>query len=304
MRVWNLDKLYKGFDDVEYKSDLEKVDKSILEANSQIIDFENYDNKLAKLNRYLNNEITLNNLIGKLFRYASLTSAVETTNQDANKMTNLLRSKLTELTKLNTLFVKWVAKYPELEKDIENNPFLKEHEFFLNEVKEQAAHMLDDELEILVAKLRQTGSTAWGTLQSLLTSTLEVEYDGKIITLSEVRNMAEDPDPVVRRKAYEAELKSYAKIDKSVAASLNSIKGEVNTISKARGFKSPLDQALYNSRMSMETLEAMQAAVMDYIPVFREYLKRKAELLGHENGLPFYDLYAPIGEANKRFSID
>ena len=85
MRVWNLDKLYKGFDDVEYKSDLEKVDKSILEANSQIIDFENYDNKLAKLNRYLNNEITLNNLIGKLFRYSSLTSAVETTNQDAKK---------------------------------------------------------------------------------------------------------------------------------------------------------------------------------------------------------------------------
>jgi len=304
MRVWNLDKLYKGFDDVEYQNDIEKVDKLILEANSQIIDFENYDNKLAKLNRYLNNEIAFNNLIGKLFRYASLTSAVETTNQDANKMTNLLRSKLTELTKLNTLFVKWVAKYPELEKDIDNNPFLKEHAFFLNEVKEQAAHMLDDELEILVAKLRQTGSTAWGTLQSLLTSTLEVEYDGKIITLSEVRNMAEDPDPIVRRKAYEAELKSYAKIDKSVAASLNSIKGEVNTISKARGFKSPLDQALYNSRMSLETLEAMQAAVMDYIPVFREYLKRKAKILGHKNGLPFYDLYAPIGEANKRFSID
>ena len=113
MRVWNLDKLYKGFDDVEYQNDIEKVDKLILEANSHIIDFENYDNKLAKLNRYLNNEIAFNNLIGKLFRFASLTSAVEATNQQANKMTNLLRSKLTELTKLNTLFVKWVAKYPE-----------------------------------------------------------------------------------------------------------------------------------------------------------------------------------------------
>lgn len=304
MKKWNLERLYKGFDDPSYQTDLEKLEKMILEANSQIIDFENYDEKLAKLNKYLNNEMMLNDLVGKLYRFASLTEAVESTNQQATKMTNLLRSKLTELTKLNTLFTKWLAGYPELDKDIEKNPFLKEHEFILNEIKEQASHMLGDEMEILVAKLRQTGSTAWGTLQSLLTSTLEVEYDGKVITLSEVRNLAEDPDPKVRRNAYEAELKSYIKIEKSVAASLNSIKGEVNTISKARGFDSPLNQALYNSRMTMETLSAMQEAVMDYIPVFREYLKRKAKLLGHKNGLPFFDLYAPMGEANKRFTIE
>ena len=164
--------------------------------------------------------------------------------------------------------------------------------------------MLSDDMELMIAKLRQTGSSAWGTLQSLLTSTLEVEYEDRIITLSEVRNMAKDPDPKVRKKAYEAELNAYKKIDKSVAAALNSIKGEVNTVSKAKMFDSPLDQALFNSRMSMETLEAMQAAVKDYYEVFRSYLKRKAELLGHKNGLPFYDLYAPIGSVNKRFTVE
>lgn len=304
MKKWNLDKLYLSFDDPRFTQDLEQVEKLILEINSQAIDFANYDERVKKLIRYMNNEINFDKLVGKLYRFASLTESVESTNQTAVKMSSLLRRKLTELTKIGTVFVKWVAKYPDLEKDINDNTFLKEHEFYLLEIKEQATHMLEDEMELMVARLKQTGSSAWGTLQSLLTSTLEVEYEDKIITLSEVRNLADDSDPIVRKKAYEAELASYKKIDKSVAAALNSIKGEVNVISQARGFESPLAQALNNSRMSKETLEAMQTAVVDYYDVFRSYLKRKAELLGHKNGLPFYDLYAPIGSVNKRFTIE
>lgn len=304
MRTWNLEKLYLGFDDLNFKDDFARLEKLILEINSQIIDFQNYDDKLKKLLRYLNNEITFSNLIRKLFSFASLTESVESTNQDAVKMSSVLRRKIAELTKASTVFNKWVASYPELEKDIENDMFLKEHKFYLLEIKDNAKHILSDDLELMIARLRQTGSSAWGTLQSLLTSTLEVEFDDKIITLSEVRNLADDADPVVRKKAYEAELKAYKKIDKSVAAALNSIKGEVNTISQARGFSSPLEQALYNSRMSKETLDAMQDAVKDYYEVFRSYLKRKASLLGHKNGLPFYDLYAPMGKVNKRFTIE
>jgi pepF/M3 family oligoendopeptidase len=304
VRTWNLEKLYLGFDDPNFKDDFARLEKLILEINSQIIDFQNYDDKLKKLLRYLNNEITFSNLIRKLFSFASLTESVESTNQDAVKMSSVLRRKIAELTKASTVFNKWVASYPELEKDIENDMFLKEHKFYLLEIKDNAKHILSDDLELMIARLRQTGSSAWGTLQSLLTSTLEVEFDDKIITLSEVRNLADDADPVVRKKAYEAELKAYKKIDKSVAAALNSIKGEVNTISQARGFSSPLEQALYNSRMSKETLDAMQDAVKDYYEVFRSYLKRKASLLGHKNGLPFYDLYAPIGKVNKRFTIE
>ena len=47
----------------------------------------------------------------------------------------------------------------------------------------------------------------------------------------------------------------------------------------------------------------MISAMTDYLPEFRKYLKRKGEYLGHKNGLPWYDLYAPIGEASKEFTI-
>ena len=171
------------------------------------------------------------------------------------------------------------------------------------EVIQFAEHTLDDKTETLISKLTQNGSSAWARLQSLLTSTLAVEYDGKEITLSEVRNLASDPDAEIRKKAFDAEINAYSKIEKSVAASLNSIKGEVNVLTEARGYESALAQSLAVSRMKKETLDAMQAACLDYMDVFRDYLKRKAEILGHENGLPFYDLFAPIGEANITFTI-
>jgi len=304
MKKWSLDKLYLGFDDPKYQEDLTKIDQMIQEINGQIEELNNYDDKLNKLLRFMNYEIEFDHLIGRVYSFAGLTESVDSTNPQAVKMTSVLRRKMTELTKVNTVFNKWLANYPSLENDIENNAFLKDHAFYLQEIKAKASHMLSDDLEMMVAKLRQTGSSAWGTLQSLLTSTLEVEYESKIITLSEVRNLADDASPSVRKNAYEAELKAYKKIDKAVAAALNSIKGEVNTLSSARGFKSPLDQALFNSRISEATLNAMQEAVKDYYGIFRSYLKRKAELLGHKNGLPFYDLFAPMGSVNKRFTIE
>jgi pepF/M3 family oligoendopeptidase len=304
MKVWNLDKLYLGFDDPNYQKDLAKVDELIAKINKQESLLTNYEQKQEKLLNYLKQEIEFSVLVRKLLHFASLTQSVESTNPLASKNTAILRRKLTELTKIQTIFTKWIANYPEINQDIASNDFLKEHEFYLKEIQEEAKHLLTDDLELIIAKLRQTGSSAWSILQSLLTSTLEVEYDGKIITLSEVRNLAEDKDQDVRKKAFEAEIKAYEKIDKSIAAALNSIKGEVNTISEARGFASPLDQALHMSRMQKETLTAMQEAVKDYYEVFRAYLKRKAKLLGHKNGLPFYDLNAPIGSFNKHFTIE
>ena len=90
-----------------------------------------------------------------------------------------------------------------------------------------------------------------------LTSTLKVEYEGKEISLSEVRNFSSDNDPEVRRKGYEAEMKAYPKIAPSVAYALNGVKGEVNMLCELRGFESALDQAVYQSRMERSTLDAL-----------------------------------------------
>ena len=68
-----------------------------------------------------------------------------------------------------------------------------------------------------------------------------------------------------------------------------------------------LDQTLFNSNMDRATLDAMLTAMREALPAFRKYLRKKGEILGHKNGLPFYDLFAPIapkGYTPKTYAID
>ncbi len=304
MNNWNLDKLYKGYDDPAFSTDLATLDVLIADIKRDKAALVGYADKVGVLKRYLTRDIEFSRLADRLYQFVSLKESVNSTDQEAVKLLNLFQTKFTELTATETAFKAWVANYPNLSADIEANPLLKEHQFRLEEICDKAKYMLDEKTESLIAKLRQTGSMSWGRLQSLLTSTVAVTYEGKEITLSEVRNLAYDSDASVRKAAYIAELAAYQTIEKPIAFALNGIKGEVNTLAEARGYASPLAWTLKQSRMSQATLDAMLAVMQDYLPVFRAYLKRKAKLLGHQIGLPFYDLFAPVGNIARTYTVE
>jgi pepF/M3 family oligoendopeptidase len=166
--------------------------------------------------------------------------------------------------------------------------------------------MLSEKEEVLISKLKNTGSTAWTNLQNKVSSTLMVDInlkgENKILPLPAIRNLAYSADAETRKTAYEAELASYKKIEDSSAAALNGIKGEVLTITELRGYSSPLEEVLLQSRMDRETLDAMFTAIKEFLPVFHKYYRRKGELLGHNNGLPFYDMFAPMGSIERTFT--
>jgi len=304
MSNWNLDKLYTSFESKEYKEDLEKLDKSVNELNSYKKEIEKGNLDVEKYLKTLSNYRVL---VRKLGAFASLTKSTDTSNTEAIKYINLLSNKSSEITEVITGANKTISQL-DIDEEINKSSYLKEHEFFLKSIKENNKYMLDEKTELLLSKLGQTGSTSWSNLHGALTSTLDVdiELDGekKVITLSEVRNLAQNKDAVTRKTAYNAELAAYKKIEKSIASSLNSIKGENNTINALRGYETPISKTLVDSRMSKETLDALLDAIREYLPYFRKYLKRKAKMLGHTGSLPFYDLFAPIGNSEKKFTIE
>ena len=71
-----------------------------------------------------------------------------------------------------------------------------------------------------------------------------------------------------------------------------------------RGFASPLDKVLFNSKMQRATLEALLEAMKEYLPNFHQYLRAKAEAMGHKNGLPWYDLFAPVAENSATYTVE
>lgn len=306
---WSLKELYPSFDSKEFKDDSAKILKMIEEINlfAQNNLIEHTDGK-EKIEQYLTYNIEITKLISKVLGFSNLNMAVDARNEVARENFSRIAMKLTDLTSPEVLFQKFILGEDKFSEYIEESPFLKEHEFYLQEAKRNASYMLSEGEEILISKLSSTGSKAWTNLQNIITSTLLVEIvlDGKEVSLPlpAVRNLAYDKDEKVRKAAYEAELSAYAKIEESSAAALNGIKGEVITLTGTRGYSSPLEETLISSRMDESILEAMFLAIRESLPYFVEYLRRKARLLGHENGLPFYDLFAPIGEVNRSFTYE
>ncbi|HEY8362521.1 MAG TPA: M3 family metallopeptidase, partial [Tissierellaceae bacterium] len=306
---WSLKKLYTSFDSPEFLDDLKRLDSLIEEfSNWADANLSTRDNPVEKMERFIKYSQKVSSLFTKLISFTSLTLSVESTNEIAQKYHDKLAVKGSNLTRPNVQFQSFLKELDNLEELIDTSELLKEHKFYLEEIKRQSKYMLSEKEEVLISKLVNTGSSAWSNLQNKITSTLmvEVNINGEVksLPLPAARNLAYDKDPNIRKAGYEAELKAYKKIEESSAAALNSIKGEVITLAELRGYKSPLEETLVQSRMDKETLDAMFTAIKEFLPVFRKYYRRKAEILGYKNGLPFYELFAPIGKVNRTFTYD
>lgn len=304
---WSLHELYTSFESEELKRDMEKCPAAVQEIREWAeLNLSSKDNAAAKIEEYIRLDISFDNLASRIFSFASLTSSVEAKNEKAQQIMDRLQKIYTELTQPEVAFEKWLGSLENLDDIISSSKLLEEHRFYLTETARKAKYLLSEKEEILISKMSNTGAKAWSKLQSLLTSTLLVDIningEEKKLPLPVVRNMAYDKDGELRKTAYLAELEAYKKIEESSAAALNGIKGEVITLAKIRGFKSPLEETLINSRMDEETLSAMLDAMKESFPYFHKYYRRKGELLGHKNGLPFYDLFAPMGEADKTYT--
>lgn len=303
MKVWNLSKLYQGLNDPQYQKDVKALDEKIenLLIKAKALKEGNPKEKLVEFILLIEE---LNLLSGRLTSFVSLSLSTDSTNPDFNNAMVVLQHKLIKTTLPLTLFDKFIASIDNLEAIIEEDELLQTYKFMLLETKAQSIHLLSDEEEVLAAELNQSGGSLFSKMHNDLTSTLEVDYNGEVINLSKVRNLAYDADPVVRKNAYMAELASYKKIAKATSFALNGIKKQVITMARKRKYASPLDKTLEDSRINKQVLDALLQAMQEYLPEFRKYLRRKGELLGHKNGLPFYDLFAPMGSSSKKYTIE
>ncbi len=298
---WSLDILYKSYQDEAFQTDLAKIDEIIRTVKAYTANLSQYTEEEAvpALISYLE-EYSL--LITKFSSYVFLRQSTNTTDSETTAILGKVEELDSKLSKEIAIIKKYLARAEKLEQLIESDNKLKAYRFFLEENKKDAQFALSDEVEEVIAKMNLSAGSGWSMMQQYLTSTLEVDYKGERTTLSSIRNLAYSTDPTVRKSAYEAELASYNKIKDAVAFSLNNLKSQVNTIVELRGYESALSMTLLQSKMKQETLDAMFTAIKEYLPKFHTYLKRKAELLGHKNGLPWYDLFAPIGESDSTFT--
>ena len=298
---WNLDPIYKGFDDPAYEKDLNTAKELMAQYTAFMADFSAKDPAEA-LHKGIELEEKIGELSGKLGLYASLRQSTDTRDPEAASQMGRLMALYSSMAAPEAAFKDWSSKLPNLMELVEADEFLRDYRFLFSKIADSSKYLLPGMGEAIMARMRLSGGSAWSDLQGYLTSTVPVEYNGTTTNLSAIRNLAYDPDPAVRKAAYEAEIACYDRIKDSVAFALNSIKLETISDCQLRGYESPLARTLKRSDMKQETLDAMLGAMDEYLPKFWQYLKAKAKALGHANGLPWYDLFAPMGNSAEKYS--
>jgi pepF/M3 family oligoendopeptidase len=210
--------------------------------------------------------------------------------------------------KLYTQFKAWLGKVSsKLDKAIEQNKSAKAHAFMLKEATAQSKYLMSEAEEALAAELSLSGGNAFGKLQGTVTSQLSVEFelDGKTekMPMPALINLRSHPDEATRRRGYEAENKAWEEVKETLAACLNGVKGEANTLNKKRGRKDAIESSMEAARMDRKSLNAMLEAMEGSFPMFRRYFKAKAKKIGKEK-LAWWDIFAPLGKTDKVYSFE
>ncbi|MHB8571507.1 MAG: M3 family oligoendopeptidase [Candidatus Dormibacteria bacterium] len=190
--------------------------------------------------------------------------------------------------------------------DVSSSAAAREHEFYTHKAVVSSAHRMSPAEEDLQDALALSGTNAWARLHTAVTQRLMVaceHEDGspRTVPMTVARNLARDPVRRVRMAAHRGELQCWEDNATPIAAALNGVKGHELVVSARRRWQRPLDVALHQNNVSSETLAAMQGAVVESFPDFRDYLRAKARLIGVPRAA-FFDIFAPVGSVSDEWS--
>jgi oligoendopeptidase F len=162
----------------------------------------------------------------------------------------------------------------------------------------RAMHRMSPAEEKLASDLGVDGIHAWGRLYDKISGKLEFEMrwpDGRAekLPISRWRSLMDDPDREVGRAAFVGGNRSWKTVEDTCAAALNAIGGTRLTLWGRRGLAHFLDEALFDSAVSRETIAAMYRAVRAGVPLARRMLRAKARRLGRET-IEWFERDAPL----------
>jgi pepF/M3 family oligoendopeptidase len=320
---WDLSSVYPGLDSVEFKQAMDQLQAQLDDLDSYLL--AQQITRSATVNAsptelaqviagYLDRMNAALRLNGTLHSYLHSFVSTDSYNTIARRLASELDALVVRLERADVLFRGWIgvtaADRDRFEQALAQEGLsqsqLSGHSFYLKEAVEQSRYLMSETEETLASELSLSGASAWEKLRGVLTSQLRIpfELDGQVkeLPITVVQNFRTEADGELRRRAHEAELAGWASVREPLAACLNGIKGTVITLYKRRGRTDALHQALDQARIDRETLETMLAAMRDSFPAFRRYWQAKARRLGKE-ALPWWDLSAPVGRLERRYSF-
>ncbi len=245
-------------------------------------------------------------LIRQFNGYATLWLSELTSHSDALAFRSRIDKTLADAQNRTLFFELW---WKEL--DAENAARLMETSgdllYYLESLRRFAPYTLSEAEEKIVNVKDVNGVNGHLTVYDMLTNdfTYDVEVNGEIktVTRTEVSVMAHDADPNVRAAAYRALNKVFAEHGGVLGQLYSYVVGDWNAENVAvRGMPSAISARNLINDLPDAVVDALLSSCKKNAALYHDYFGLKAQWLGVDK-LRRYDIYAPIGNADKTVSF-
>ncbi|MFC7051754.1 M3 family oligoendopeptidase [Hansschlegelia quercus] len=298
---WNLTHLYSGVDAPEVQADLAKAD-----ADARAFE-ERYKGRLGdlavsgQLISAIKDFEAFDDLTGRIASYASLINAQNTIDPAGSKFYGDVREKLNDVWSHLLFFSLELNRLDDaVIETAMADPALNHYRPFLEDVRKERPHQLEDRVEQLFHDKSVTGASAWNRLYDETLATLRFDVDGEKLALEPTLNMLSDPETAVREKGAHALAKTFKENVRTFALVTNVLAKDKEISDRWRHFEDVADARHLSNRVEREVVDALVSAVHAAYPrLSHRYYKLKAKWFGVE-ALNFWDRNAPLPTAPTR----
>ena len=301
---WNLTDLYPAPDSPELARDL-KI------SAEQAVAFETkWKGKLeAEVSKAQGGDFAdaikefeqLEELMGRIYSYAGLLYADDTSSAANAKLYGDVQQKLTDASSHLIFFSLELNRIDDalLDKAIADNPAIGHYKPWLVDLRKDKPYQLDDKTEALFLEKSVTGFGAWNRLFDETMSGLRFTIDGKALPIEPILTMLQDADGATRKKASEALSKTFDENLRLFTLITNTLAKDKEISDRWRGFEDIADSRHLANRVEREVVDALASAVNAAYPrISHRYYALKAKWLGLEQ-LDNWDRNAPLPESSQ-----
>jgi oligoendopeptidase F len=302
---WDLSDLYSGLDSPEIASDLARSD-----AQCRAFE-ERYKGKLAALasrpdgGKALAAAVreleSIDDLIGRIASFASLIYSGNTADPIRAKFFGDVQERITtssshllffslELNKIEDVVVERAMA----------DPALGHYRPWIEDIRKEKPHQLEDRIEQLFHEKSVTGQGAWNRLFDDTVAGLRFKIGARTLPIEPALNLLQDRNPATRKAAAEALGRTFAQHLRTFTLITNTLAKDKEISDRWRGFADIADARHLANRVEREVVEALVAAVRAAYPrLSHRYYALKARWFGKKR-LPYWDRNAPLPDVPSR----
>lgn len=302
---WNLDDLYPGMDSQAFQDDLKRAAS---EAKAFAADYQGRLLALvggADATEALHQAIVryeaIDDCLGRIISYAGLVYSGETTDPVRAKFYGDTQGHLTAISTDLLFFTLELNRIDDqlIDQAASHAP-LDHYRPWLEDIRKEKPHQLDDKLEQLFHEKAATGYSAWNRLFDETISSLRFSLDGEELTIEPILNKMQDSDGALRQRASEALAHTFKDNLRIFTLITNTLAKDKDISDTWRGFSDVADSRHLANRVERDVVDALVSAVQVAYPrLSHRYYRLKAKWFGVD-ALNHWDRNAPLPKVEQK----